>query len=370
MECSGMSICTHNLRVGHVMYKLFLFFYVSLYTVVYTNADEPIAVGGPATLRLNQPRIYHVYKINKIPQIDGDLNESVWEKVPGISGFSSIDLRQTYYLNQTTVKAVYDENNLYLSIQAYESHIKKIKAKVEEKDSNLIFKDDTIEIYIAIPDKKGYYQFAVNSLGTQWDNYFLAKQIICEPAWNGTWQVKTKINDYSWSAEVVLPFSTFDFTTPKPGESMLFWNIARNRHIGQLECSTMNPMINSFHSPERFGKILFMGNIPDNISTQDIERKFNESYYAFLKNLIMRTAKKLASELSFAEKENITGKEKIRKRYKHLKEFHLHLKELLKKLKEKDEKLSDLNKTALQIDTLKERIEEFSYYVTESVFDN
>ncbi|MBP5738752.1 MAG: hypothetical protein J6X38_06710, partial [Abditibacteriota bacterium] len=88
-------------------------------------------------------------------------------------------------------------------------------------------------------------------LGTMFD------QKLFSPAWNGDWKTASKLNDSGWITEIALPFAVLGVETPKPGAEWRV-NLTRNTTTGgSLESFAWSVPYGSFHSPDRFGKIIF-----------------------------------------------------------------------------------------------------------------
>ena len=110
---------------------------------------------------------------------------------------------------QTAVRLLYDEENLYLGFECLESQMAGLREKVTARDGP-VHDDDCIEIFLA-PEKSAvlraypgfgaYFHLIVNSLGTHCDG------VGYHAVWNAQWEAKTAKSESEWSVEVKIPFT-------------------------------------------------------------------------------------------------------------------------------------------------------------------
>ncbi|MFH0734791.1 MAG: DUF5916 domain-containing protein [bacterium] len=152
-------------------------------------------------------------KTDSPPIIDGDLSDKEWDKANLISDFTQQEPAAGNSASfNTEVKILYDNNNIYFSIMCYDDEPEKIVAR-EMKWDGYLSKDDYFRIiFDTFNDNRNAYWFAINPLSAQND------ALICgidysgfNEDWDGVWDVKSKITNKGWQAEVVYPFSTFKF---------------------------------------------------------------------------------------------------------------------------------------------------------------
>src|SRR5262249_43681702 len=75
---------------------------------------------------------------SEAPTIDGDPSEAVWQKAEAIDEFYQVDPDPGQPGSQPTIaRFLYDENNLYVAIYAYDSEPDKIIATVKARDGRL-----------------------------------------------------------------------------------------------------------------------------------------------------------------------------------------------------------------------------------------
>lgn len=184
-----------------------------------------------------------------LPVIDGSLNEPYWENA------SAVRLECTTMGEPapvaTEVMIGYDDKTLYLGIIAHEPEMQSLKA-VQTKRDGPVFYDDSIEIFLDPMGKRtSYFQLAVNTLGTQFD------QKILTPAWNVEWQTATKKQADSWTMEIAIPFASIGVSKPKERDVWAV-NVARNRWVtGKPEYLVWSVPYGSYNRLFRFGSLTF-----------------------------------------------------------------------------------------------------------------
>ena len=181
--------------------------------------------------------------------IDGSLDENAW------SSAAKVELK---YTNQgvavpikTTAHITYDDTNIYLAFESFEPNLSKIKAVVDKRDGPTFY-DDSVEVFADPTDKRReYYHLSTNTLGTQFD------QKVFNPSWNGDWKTASKMGDGVWYTEIAIPFSALGAKSPTTGDKWAL-NLTRNRTTtGAIEYINWAVPYGSFHSPDRFGTIVF-----------------------------------------------------------------------------------------------------------------
>ncbi|OGV52500.1 MAG: hypothetical protein A2017_19095 [Lentisphaerae bacterium GWF2_44_16] len=205
----------------------------SIFTCIFTG------IIGAMPLFSSNPPVCMAEKTDITPVIDGNINESCWDKAEWQTGFSSLTSNPEPS-QKTRFKVLYDNERLYFAVECFEENIDKLKIDTKEKDGPA-YLDDSIEIFLIpykdIPDDPNwrmFYHFIVNAGGALYDETSLA--CVNNPKWNCPWKAATKIHKTSWTAEVSIPFFAFDIT----GETGMIWrlNVTRNRRAGNAESSS------------------------------------------------------------------------------------------------------------------------------------
>ncbi len=99
-------------------------------------------------------------------QIDGRLDEAAWRAAPATDRYVDV-ITGGATIHDTRAKVVWDDENLYLGIEAEEPFV---RARFTANNSP-IYEDNDLEMFIAGPD--AYYEFEINALNTTYEVFFL-----------------------------------------------------------------------------------------------------------------------------------------------------------------------------------------------------
>ena len=100
------------------------------------------------------------------PTVDGDLSDPIWQKAEPITEFYQLepDVGQPAS-ERTDLRFLYDANNLYVYIYAYDSRPDQIRGTSMNRDGTF-GGDDTVRVYLdPLNTRRNGYQFVMNSLG-------------------------------------------------------------------------------------------------------------------------------------------------------------------------------------------------------------
>ena len=184
--------------------------------------------------------------------VDGNLNEPDWGKAVFSGAFRTRE--GGLAMNQTAVKALYDDENLYLAFMCADRNPRELKAVARQEKDIFAAQDDVLAIFVQ-PDAATplYYQMAFNSKGIQFDQRVKGGERDYD--YHPAWQAAVAVQDNCWSAEVKLPFQAFGLAgrgdTPW---RMNFFRVMRNSVLPPTEwCLAYG----QWHSPDRFGRVEF-----------------------------------------------------------------------------------------------------------------
>ena len=157
-----------------------------------------------------QQREYNTSKITgEPPLIDGIIDEKIWETVEWSGDFIQ---REPYDdekpSQETSFKILYDDNNLYVAIRAWDTEPDKIEKRLTRRDG---FEGDWVAIGIdSYYDKLTCFSFAVNAAGVKID-ITITNDSYMDDTWNPVWYVKTSTDSLGWLAEMQIPFTQLRF---------------------------------------------------------------------------------------------------------------------------------------------------------------
>ena len=191
------------------------------------------------------------------PVLDGKLDDACWKTAQSAYPFIEYKFKCLAH-NQTHAYAAYSAKNLYIGFMCEEESIENIKCKETSHDGR-VFSDDCIEIFIDTGGKeKSYFHLALNTGGTKYENQCVISNgtTTYDKSWNPFWHAKTFIGDSFWSAEICIPLRELRVGRIRDGRSWRI-NFNRERYAGEKEYSSWSCTYGRFHTPKRFGTIIF-----------------------------------------------------------------------------------------------------------------
>jgi len=167
--------------------------------------------------------------INSNLVFDGILDETEWQDAQKISTFiqRELDLGQPI-TERTEVAILIDNESLYIGVWCYDREPEKIIAKEMRRDFSFNLDDNFIVIIDTYLDRRNGFQFVINPNGARADLQTFNNGGSSNQFWNGVWDVRTKITDEGWFAEIKIPFYTLKY---RPGEEEQIWGINFERNI-------------------------------------------------------------------------------------------------------------------------------------------
>ena len=155
---------------------------------------------------------YDIQKIDTPIIIDGQLNESVWEFAQIATGFTDTGIFQgEKSAFKTEVKALYDNQNLYVGFIAY-TPPEKIRTSISKRD-NINDDDDYVGIQLDLFDDEALiYGIAASPSATQIDG---RSGFGFDKSLDLIFDVQTTITDYGYIVEFAIPFSSLRYSVAK-----------------------------------------------------------------------------------------------------------------------------------------------------------
>lgn len=149
----------------------------------------------------------------KPPVIDGHLNDKAWMLAKWDNDFTQFEPYDGKAPSQKTAfKILYDNNNLYVAIRAYDTDPSKIERILSRRDKT---DGDWVAIGIdSYNDKLTGFVFSTNAVGVKFDGKFTNDNQM-DATWNPVWYVKTSIDSLGWIAEMRIPLSQLRFAKTK-----------------------------------------------------------------------------------------------------------------------------------------------------------
>jgi len=190
-------------------------------------------------------------KIDKPIEVDGLLDELVWQNAPDAGDFIQFQPeRGKPASDKTIVKILYDEKFIYFGFLCYDSQPEKIAARVTKRDADLLPDDSVYVLIDTFHDRRTCYYFKTNLLGTQADGRITENGRVSDFTWDGIWKSASKKTDFGWSAEIAVDLSSIKY---EPGKSKT-WGVSLGRGVPRmLELSYWTGPLESPHKVSQFG---------------------------------------------------------------------------------------------------------------------
>ncbi len=224
------------------MYPALLFAAVLLVPAVALEAAQgqppSYAPAGAEAPRPAQAARY----LSKAPIIDGAVtDEEAWKGVPAISAF-----RQTTpddgadVSERTEVRIAYTDEALIIGVVCYDSEPGKLVVSASRRDSPLDDVDSFRFILDTYQDGQNGFVFGTSPAGGEYDAQVSLEGREGDQSsrqqsgagggfnlnWDAVWTVRTKVGDYGWSAEFLIPFKNLRYA--KGGAQSWGFNMQRN----------------------------------------------------------------------------------------------------------------------------------------------
>ena len=156
--------------------------------------------------------------------IDGVLDEPIWGSAPRIGNLIQ---RQPVPgegpTEDTEVTLLYDQDNLYIGVAAYDSEPQRVIGTEMARDASLR-SDDRIEILLdTFRDQRNAFYFAANPLGALVDGLTFANGEL-NTDWDAIWHLRTRRTERGWLSEFAIPFKSLNFPA---GRTVWGFNFSR-----------------------------------------------------------------------------------------------------------------------------------------------
>ncbi len=199
-------------------------------------------------------------RAEEAPTIDGAADDAAWQGVPRGEMRENMGAKQAQAATQ--VALTFDDSAVYLLVECSEPNMGSLKVETAGHDNSQLFKTDNVELILAPggPDA-GYYQFAVNAGGSEWEGYHPDAETT-HPDWNLPWDSAVAIGKDGWTVEIAVPLASVEVQDIAKGDTWRF-NVHRTRRstADPDEYQALSPTLGGFHQPNMFATLNF-GNPP------------------------------------------------------------------------------------------------------------
>jgi hypothetical protein len=188
--------------------------------------------------------VANAQRLATAPLLDGNVrNDPAWSGMEPISEFTQVQpVEGLPASKKTEVFIGFTDTALWVGVIAYDESPETIIISEGRRDSSLDETDSFSLVIDGLLDRQNGYVFGTNPTGMQYDaqvikeggsTQFGGSSGIYDENWDGSWEVKTYVGDFGWSAEFEIPFKTLRYgSAEKQSWGFNFQrNIRRNNEI-------------------------------------------------------------------------------------------------------------------------------------------
>jgi hypothetical protein len=168
-------------------------------------AAPQIVAGGPRIVPPPTARTVAAVRAPRAPVVDGRDDDAVWLEAPAITQFKEWQPTEGKDSRFPTVaKVAYDAANLYVFMRAFDPHPDSITRLLDRRDSWLPC--DHLGVLVdGYHDRRTGFEFFVTPAGVKLDQAIFDDNE--DGAWDGVWDVATRVDSLGWTAEFRIPLS-------------------------------------------------------------------------------------------------------------------------------------------------------------------
>ncbi|NNC77615.1 MAG: carbohydrate binding family 9 domain-containing protein [Woeseiaceae bacterium] len=176
--------------------------------------------------------------MNVAPILDGNVrSDRAWTHVEPATGFYQTRPTQGAPASRKTEVFVgYTETALWIGVVAYDDRPETMIVAESRRDSSLDQTDSFRMIIDGLLSRQNGYVFGTNPAGMQYDaqvtkegttGSFAGRTGDYDENWDGSWEVRSIVGDFGWSAEMEIPFTTLRYGSAEKQT----WGINFQRNI-------------------------------------------------------------------------------------------------------------------------------------------
>ena len=198
----------------------------------------------PATVSRNDDgrTTVRVVRLDAPLQIDGNLDEAIYQTVTPISDLIQVEPRAgAPATEKTEIWLSFDSDNIYVSMRAFESQPDRMIVNEMRRDSFNIFQNENFQFaFDTFHDERNSVSFQFNPLGGRMDGQ-VSNENTYNSDWNPIWRLQVqRLPDGTWTAEAAVPFKSLRY---RAGAGQLWgFQVRRiNRWKGEISYLTALP---------------------------------------------------------------------------------------------------------------------------------
>jgi hypothetical protein len=192
-----------------------------------------VCPSAPAQVRETPPTVEaHRLDPDARLRLDGVLDEAAWQHAAPATGFRQQEPREgAPATERTEVRVLFDDDNLYIGVIAYDTEPDRILGSQMQRDAGLGADDRFMWVIDTFLDGRTGYFFEINPLGLMGDGLLRGTAGGgVNKSWDGIWEARVARGDYGWSAEIRIPFRTLNFNPDNSVWGINFQRTVRRRN--------------------------------------------------------------------------------------------------------------------------------------------
>ncbi|REL24640.1 hydrolase [Rhodohalobacter sp. SW132] len=164
-------------------------------------------------------------------RFDGRVDEEFWNQIEPATDFLQQEPSEGAPATENTeVRIAYDSEYLYIAVILFDSDPAGIKATQRRRDSRLVADERFTWIIDTFDDQRSAYFMEINPNGLRTDGLITTGQgSSINLNWDGIWDARAVIGDFGWSAEIRIPFRTFNFNPDSDRWGINFMRVVRRK---------------------------------------------------------------------------------------------------------------------------------------------
>ena len=202
-------------------------------------------------------------EVSQAPTIDADLSDPAWANATVIQEFKQKEpIQGGAPTERTVVRIMYDEDNLYVGVYAYDSEPNQIIGRALARDGEL-FTGDNIGITLDPGlTRRNAYSFDVGPSGGRADSLLLNNADDLDE-WDPIWTARARIVADGWVAEMAIPFRSLSYDDDRG-----LWGFDFSRRIARknedVRWASTNPAL-EFYDVSEAGTLTGITNVNQGI---------------------------------------------------------------------------------------------------------
>ncbi len=147
---------------------------------------------------------------SSVPVIDGAIEDDAWQTGAWDGNFIQYQPENGAAPGQQTeFKVLFDDNNIYVAIKAYDTAVDSISRRISRRDNA---DGDFVGIsFDSYHDLQTGFVFVVNAAGVKNDFIWAGDGQIEDDTWDPVWFTEAKVYDWGWAAEIKIPLTQLRF---------------------------------------------------------------------------------------------------------------------------------------------------------------